>query len=713
MNSKNTSVSRLETAFQSLLILSFHALFLITPFIWVPANSELFEFPKTFFTYALTLVILFAWIGKMLLRRKIIFKRSYLDLPLGFFLFSQLLSTLFSIDIHTSMFGYYSRLNGGLLSILCYITLYFAIANNISRSQAKRLIQTLIISLSLTSFYSFFEHFGHSFSCLRIKHQFTDSCWVQDVQLRVFGTFGQPNWQAAYIVTLIFLPLSQFISIFSSNSKKFKFKSLLSVNLIFALALLVLIFTKSRSGLLGFATGYTVFFSGLILFTYNKSKHLRSSFLGFGLSSCVILLCLLVFGQNIHPKLDQILNQTNQSSLSSQTAKNITTPLQPIGGTDSKDIRLIVWRGALKLISKHPLLGTGVETFAYAYYGVRPRAHNDVSEWDFLYNKAHNEYLNYAANSGLIGLGTYLLFLFAFLAWTLKQVSTKNKASVQLIAIAAGFTALCVSNFFGFSTTTVNTLLFTLPALALVLSQSKRDSIKWPITLSNPFPALVILGLVMWITLLKLNNRYTTDILYNQGSNALAANNLVNAISLLESSVKRVPDEPLYSDQLSLAYSEAVVQLVGVNESTAAAEFAHQALIASDRTLSQNNVHLNFYKTRTRVFANLASLDPKYLQSAQKTLEAAIKLAPTDAKLYYNLALLYEQANDFDSAKSAYQTAIDLKPNYEAAHLDLGKLYLTRQQPEMAQKEFEYILDHLNASQLEAVELLNQLKKSN
>jgi O-antigen ligase len=57
------------------------------------------------------------------------------------------------------------------------------------------------------------------------------------------------------------------------------------------------------------------------------------------------------------------------------------------------------------------LFGTGVETFAYAYYFVRPQAHNLTSEWDYLYNKAHNEYLNYFATTGFIGLGTYLLVI--------------------------------------------------------------------------------------------------------------------------------------------------------------------------------------------------------------------------------------------------------------------------------------------------------------
>ena len=64
--------------------------------------------------------------------------------------------------------------------------------------------------------------------------------------------------------------------------------------------------------------------------------------------------------------------------------------------------------------------------------------HNLTSEWDFLYNKAHNEYLNYLATTGLFGLGSYLLFIGVFLVWFVSrvkyQVSGKNKTMTASIA---------------------------------------------------------------------------------------------------------------------------------------------------------------------------------------------------------------------------------------------------------------------------------------
>ncbi len=41
------------------------------------------------------------------------------------------------------------------------------------------------------------------------------------------------------------------------------------------------------------------------------------------------------------------------------------------GGTESGEIRKIVWKGALEVFRNNSVFGTGVETFAYSYYNYR------------------------------------------------------------------------------------------------------------------------------------------------------------------------------------------------------------------------------------------------------------------------------------------------------------------------------------------------------
>src|SRR5439155_4527129 len=125
-----------------------------------------------------------------------------------------------------------------------------------------------------------------------------------------------------------------------------------------------------------------------------------------------------------------------------------------LGGTDSGKIRLLVWTGAINAWKNHPLIGTGVETFAFAYYKYKPAAHNLTSEWDFLYNKAHNEYLNYLATTGIFGLGSYLLLIAWFIIYSLLFIVKRRPYTAGHLLFAsllASYLAYLVYNFFLFS----------------------------------------------------------------------------------------------------------------------------------------------------------------------------------------------------------------------------------------------------------------------
>src|SRR5829696_1957071 len=105
---------------------SFYALFLLVPLVFTGNTSELFEFNKMWLTYIITIVIGCAWFTKMIVMKKFHIQRTVFDYFILAFVASQLLSTLFSLDRHISFWGYYSRFNGGLLSILTYGFLYYA-----------------------------------------------------------------------------------------------------------------------------------------------------------------------------------------------------------------------------------------------------------------------------------------------------------------------------------------------------------------------------------------------------------------------------------------------------------------------------------------------------------------------------------------------------------------------------------------------------------
>src|SRR3989344_1486272 len=202
---------------------SFYALLIIVPLILTPYNFELFEFNKMLTVYLLTTVITAAWISRMIINRKLFFTRTPFDIPLLLFLLSQIVSTILSIDPHTSFWGYYSRFHGGLLSTIAYLALYYAYVSNMT-GKTKNAITVMLSTAVIVAAYGILERLG-----------IDKTLWVQDVQNRVFSTIGQPNWLAAYLLVLIPIFLSQ---------KSWLWRGLSLV------PLAAIWFTRSRSGYL-------------------------------------------------------------------------------------------------------------------------------------------------------------------------------------------------------------------------------------------------------------------------------------------------------------------------------------------------------------------------------------------------------------------------------------------------------------------------------
>lgn len=203
---------------KQILLVLFHFGAVTLPLVFTFNTDELFEFNKMLFVYGWVSIALALWFARMVVRRQMLFAKTPLDLPIIGFLITQLVSTIFSIHPYTSLYGYYSRFHGGLLSTLSYIGLYYVFISTFWSEEdnaPKPLLQRPVVKwllsaglgITLASLYAFPEHFGHSISCQLATNSFNVSCWVQDVQNRVFGTFGQPNWLAAYLIMLIPLAL--------------------------------------------------------------------------------------------------------------------------------------------------------------------------------------------------------------------------------------------------------------------------------------------------------------------------------------------------------------------------------------------------------------------------------------------------------------------------------------------------------------------------
>lgn len=605
---------------------TFYLLLTLVPLILTPWNFELFEFNKMLTVYALTAVITGLWLIEMVRQKCWLFKPTPLDLPLILFFLSQVLATIFSIDPHTSVWGYYSRFHGGLLSTACYLILYWAYST-FMRDKTALAVKMILNAGLIVALYGIGEHFG-----------IDKTIWVQDVQNRVFSTLGQPNWLAAYLIALIFIVI---------GTNKYWWS--------LPIFLITLYFTKSRSGWLGLG-------AGLLVYCLGRFRKLTLIF-------AVLAATAAAFGYKYLPQ---------------ETGLAETAPAILQGGSSSSAIRQVVWQGAMDTWRHYPLIGSGVETFAYSYYNFRPAAHNLLSEWDFLYNKAHNEFINFLSTTGAFGLGSYLLLI----SWTGWWLIAQKRFD-----LLAGYTGIAVSNFFGFSVVPVALLFYLLPALSLNAAKPKPAVYHR----LNNFQAFIItlILLLVFYALLFIAKMWRADFLYNLGRNQVKSKLVQEGWQNLARSTQLLPFEPVFRNDL--AEAEA---LLAVGYASPAAEFSQQlikqTIADADLVIAQNPVNLNFWRSRIKIFLTLATLDSGYYNQALEAFDQAMALAPTDPKLTYNLALVYNQLGQTGLAEQMLAKTVELKPNYEAARNSLGSLYDQTGRPDLAVEQYQYILEHLN-----------------
>lgn len=692
----------------------FLLLAILVPLILTPINYELFEYNKMMLTYGITAVITAAWVSKMIAQKRFFVARTPFDIPIGLFVLSQFISTLFSMDPIVSWFGYYSRFNGGMLSILCYTLLFYAYVSNIPKEFAKKLLFSVLGSATVVSIYGVLQHYGID------KH-----IWVQDVQSRVFSTLGQPNWLAAYLVTLLPLTFAAMLNfqfeIFNLKTLKFPFKFQIVIWYVLSLLFFVtLLFTRSRSGLAALVVVDILFW--LTLFLEKISwKTFRIPFI---MCHIAFAICLFLFGTGI-PKIDNFI-QNNQSVLQT-TLPAPTGPVLESGGTESGIIRKYVWQGAInawKATPKNILIGTGTETFAFAFYQYKPIGHNNTSEWDFLYNKAHNEYLNFLATTGIFGLGTYLFLIGSICFWFIKIIQSTNNPinkstnkNYQFIpaAIFAGWTSLLITNFFGFSVVVTQLLFFLLPAAAYVIQMKNSDLPAGKAGLKNKNFKLydktqrVLLVLILILSIISLvvfTLIWYADKTFATGYRLSRAGQYTKAYLPLRDSVRLNSFIPLYHDEYAVVLSSLALSAFESQDATLAGTLAVYSLTENDNALRLSPQNVNFWKSRTKIFYALAAIDASYLPQAIEALLKAQTLSPNDPKIVYNLAILYGKLGDTDKAVTNLLEAKRLKPNYKDAYYALFIFYKETKQPELAKAIIEEYLSTIDSRDSEFIKLV-------
>ncbi len=289
--------------------------------------------------------------------------RYFLLLNLGFVL--ALIAQLFTTTgLRSETFYGIPGRNTGILTYLCFAILAFASFLVADLFVIKRVLSLTLCLGIILSIYGIFQDFG--------KEPFP---YMNIYESNVFGTFGNPNFQSAFLGIVAVLVFSL---LFISEMKWYS-RALYTLTL--TLCIIGIYQTNSIQGYFNFLFGSTVF---VLLLAY--SKKLLKTFISIG--------TLLMFGL-----VNVILS---------------FIPVGPLGDLiykGSMSARVYYWDTAIRIWSDFPLTGIGMDQ-----YGDWLRVYRNTEEVqrNITADSSHSVYLDILSGGGILLFVPFVLFtLFA------------------------------------------------------------------------------------------------------------------------------------------------------------------------------------------------------------------------------------------------------------------------------------------------------------
>ncbi|MBI3360974.1 MAG: O-antigen ligase family protein [Chloroflexi bacterium] len=413
---------------------------IVVPLFFDIYSSRVFEPDKLAFLRTIALVVVAAWLVKIIeeggprfdhvtlpptsdLRPLTSILRLPLIAPVFALLVSLLLSTVLSVTPRVSFFGSYQRLQG-TYTTLAYLVLFGSIlANMRRRAQFDRLITAVILTGLPVSLYGMLQRF-----------QLDPLPWGGDTVTRVSSTLGNPILLGAYLIMVLPITIGRVVESFGAIMREAEglVYHLIRATLYVFIAsadLIALWLTGSRGPWLGFLAGS--FFLLILL-----SSHWRLRWLTIGTIALAAVLGVSLI----------VLNIPN-GPLEPLRASPSLGRLGHVFETDKETgrVRVLIWQGASELVRPHapleypdghqdafnflrPLVGYGPESMYVAFNRFYPPELGQIERRNATPDRSHNETWDALVTTGVLGLLVYLALFASILYYGVKWLGLIQSA---------------------------------------------------------------------------------------------------------------------------------------------------------------------------------------------------------------------------------------------------------------------------------------------
>lgn len=364
-------------------------------------------------------------------------------------------ATLNSILPGISFWGSYDRLEG-TYTYLSYITLFLLIATHLrSWNQVERIITAIILASVPPSAYSWLQHFKDD-----------PLVWADPGQaaLRTPSTMGNPIFMAAFLLMAVPFTAYRLVlgieSLLNSDSAGapgdddlWRVVGTAGYGLALGLQLSAILFSGSRGPFLGLLAAVFIFVL-VVAIRRHVTWLLRA-----GVAAGVLVLL--------------VLGATNSVYKSSSTPGGGATRFLHLLPSESgtSEVRSLLWKSAPGLLAQRPILGCGPEVLLFCWYSHYPAALRTVELANAAPDRSHDEEIDIALTTGVVGEIAYLAWLIATgvvlarLAWRARDLRSQLLAA----ALLAAFLGHIVEGATGIAFSATLVMFWTIAALATAL----------------------------------------------------------------------------------------------------------------------------------------------------------------------------------------------------------------------------------------------------
>ena len=608
------------------------------PLMMSPANFDAFDLPKAIFLYLLVLIMVTSYIGRTLFAGELSIKKTALNKPLLAFAAMTTIAVAVSPVPLVSLVGEYARYEN-LPTLLSYTFIAFMASQFLeTKVWINKLVSATFIAFGIIALYGIAQNLGLD---------------IIPESMRLFegrsrSTLGNPVFFGGYIAMMTPLLLHYLLK---DEQLPFMSKPLITLLLIMGFAGVV--FSQTRGAWLAIAVG------ALVVVFFHRQNLLKAA----GNIAAVVII-----GFALTLALISIGGQQQAAKQLGEITERVVSAVDISQGTAAS--RIEIWKSSVEMIAVRPLAGYGPDQM-YLWAPAFKTLKKAQIEKNTIPDRAHNEFLQVAVNSGFLGLLFFLWIVSAIVLMSGRAIKANGDLRSPAIGITAALVGYIAQGMFGVAIIGLTAPAFVMGGVLAALAAGKdpqRHIV--PIAIKRNVEVLTLVAVLATVVAIFAFKPLIADAYYLNAITKTRAGLKEQAIASFGQAISLNPHQAQYRRDLAVA----LVEKGQINEDS---RLVVNGISVLEEGLRKNPHDIDLIlatATSYRVYAALSN-DMAIVSQAENYYSLAIRKNPLSTNPRRGMLGLLMPLEKYDEAIEHATTILQIDPNDDEVKFRLAQAY--------------------------------------